>query len=157
MIARREDPHNDAQLTFTDSRGRRLQVLITDIADNTDNGTDIAYIEALHRGRGRAEQQIRDNKATGLAKLPSGSFATNSAWLQMSMTAHDLLAWTRLLVLDGDLATAEPKRLRCCLLHTPARLTTTSRCRYARLADDWPPTPHLITAFQRLHNLPLLI
>ncbi|MCQ3813956.1 MAG: IS1380 family transposase [Acidimicrobiia bacterium] len=152
MIARREDPHPGAQLTFSDSRGCRLQVLITDLAD-----TDIAYIEALHRGRGRAEQQIRDNKTTGLAKLPSSSFATNSAWLQMSITAHDLLAWTRLLVLDGDLATAEPKRLRWCLQHTPARLTTTGRRRYAKLADDWPWTPHLITAFQRLHNLPLLI
>ena len=152
MIARREDPHPGARLTFTDTRGRRLQVLITDLAD-----TDIAYIEALHRGRGRAEQQIRDNKATGLAELPSHSFATNSAWLQLSMTAHDLLAWTRLLTLDGDLATAEPKRLRYCLLHTAARLTYTGRRRYARLADDWPWTPHLITAFQRVHNLPLLI
>ena len=98
-----------------------------------------------------------NNKATGLAKLPSCSFAINSAWLQLSMTAHDLLAWTRLLALNGDLATAEPKRLRYCLLHTPARLTYTGRRRYARLADDWPWTSDLITAFQRVHNLPLLI
>ena len=73
------------------------------------------------------------------------------------MAAHDLLAWTRLLALDGDLAKAEPKRLRHCLLHTAARLTHTGRQRVAKLADDWPWTPDLITAFQRVHNLPLLI
>ena len=81
MIARREHPHPGAQLTFTDAAGRRLQVLLTDIADNDHNGTDIAYIEALHRGRGRAEQQISDHKNTGLSKLPSKSLAINRVWL----------------------------------------------------------------------------
>ena len=157
MIARREYPHPGAQLSFCDAAGRRLQVLLTDIADNPDDGTDIAYIEALHRGRGRAERQISDHKSTGLAKLPSQSFAINCAWLQVSMAAHDLLAWTRLLALDGDLAKAEPKRLRHCLWHTAARLTRTSRQHTAKLSDDWPWTPDLLTAFNKVHNLPLLI
>ena len=157
MIARREHPHPGAQLSFCDAAGRRLQVLLTDVADNPADGTDVAYIEALHRGRGRAERQISDHKNTGLAKLPSQSFAINCAWLQVSMAAHDLLAWTRLLALDGDLADAEPKRLRHCLLHTAARLTRTGRQRTAKLSDDWPWTPHLVTAFNRVHNLPLLI
>ena len=69
MIARREHPRPGAQLNFCDADGRRLQVLLTDIADNPANSTDIAYIEALHRGRGRAERQISDHKNTGLAKL----------------------------------------------------------------------------------------
>ncbi len=165
MIARREHPHPGAQLTFTDADGHRLQVLITDITADTDTGTDsaraaggdIAYIEALHRGRGRAERQITDHKNTGLAKLPSKSLAINRAWLQLTMAAHDLLAWTKLLALDGSLAKAEPKRLRHCLLHTAARLTHTGRRHTAKLADDWPWTPHLITAFDRVHNIPLLI
>ena len=157
LIARREHPHPGAQLSFCDSAGRRLQVLLTDIADNEADGTDIAYIEALHRGRGRAEQQISDHKRTGLAKLPSQSLAINTVWLQLTLAAHDLLAWTRLLALDGDLAKAEPKRLRHCLLHTAARLTRTGRQRTAKLSDDWPWTPDLITAFDRVHNLPLLI
>ena len=157
MIARREDPHPGAQLTFTDAAGRRLQVLITDIADNHADGTDIAYIEALHRGRGRAERQICDHKATGLAKFPSHSLAVNRAWLLITMCAHDLLAWTRQLALDGDLAKAEPKRLRYCLLHTCARLVRTGRQNLAKLPDDWPWTPHLLAAFERIHKLPLLI
>lgn len=152
MIARREDPHPGAQLTFTDAGGHRFQVFVTDLAD-----TDIAYLEALHRGRGRAERRICDNKATGPTKLPSHSFAINTAWLQLAPTAHDLLTWTRHLALAGDLAQAEPKRLRYCLLHTAAHIVTTGRQRYAKLSDDWPWTPQLIAAFERVHNLPLLI
>ena len=48
MIARHERPHPGAQLTFTDVDGHRYQVFVTDLAD-----TDIAYLEALYRGRGR--------------------------------------------------------------------------------------------------------
>ena len=90
MIARREQPHPGAQLTFTDVDGHRYQVFVTDLPD-----ADIAYLEALYRGRGRAERQICDTKATGLANLPSHSFAINHAWLQLVLCAHDLLAWCR--------------------------------------------------------------
>src|SRR4051794_33396482 len=111
MIARREQPHPGAQLTFTDIDGHRYQVFVTDLPD-----ADIAYLEALYRGRGRAERQICDTKAPGLTNLPSHSFAINHAWLQLVLSAHDLLAWTRLLALEGTaLADAEPKRLRYCL------------------------------------------
>ena len=150
MIARREEPHPGAQLTFCDIDGHRFQVFATDLPDR-----DIAYLEALYRGRGRAERQICDSKATGLANLPSHSFAINQAWLQLVLCAHDLLAWCRLLVLDGELATAEPKRLRYCLFHTAARITTTSRQRSCRLAASWPWTPDLVNAFNRVHNLRL--
>ena len=148
MIARREHPHPGAQLTFTDVDGHRFQVFVTDLAD-----TDIAYLEALYRGRGRAERQICDTKATGLANLPSHSFPINHAWLQLALCAHDLLAWTKLLALDGDLANAEPKRLRYCLFHTAARITRTGRRTICRLAANWPWTTDLVAAFDRVHQL----
>ena len=47
-----------------------------------------------------------------LRHFPSESFAINSAWLAASLIAATLLAWLRLLALDGDLARAEPKTLR---------------------------------------------
>lgn len=150
LIARREIPHPGAQLTFTDIDGHRFQVFVTDLTD-----TDIAYLEALYRGRGRAERQICDTKATGLTNLPSHSFAINHTWLQLVLVAHDLLAWTRLLLLDGDLAHAEPKRLRYCLFHTAGHLITTSRQRTCRLSTTWPWTLDLVTAFTRVHTLPL--
>ena len=151
MIARREQPHPGAQLTFTDIDGHRFQVFVTDLPD-----ADIAYLEALYRGRGRAERQICDTKATGLTNLPSHSFQINHAWLQVVLCAHDLLAWCRRLALAGTgLADAEPKRLRYCLFHTAARLGRTSRQTTCRLAANWPWTPELVTAFDRVHRLRL--
>ena len=153
MIARREDPHPGAQLTFTDVDGHRFQVCITDLAD-----PDIAYLEALYRGRGRAERRICDAKDTGLANLPSASFAINHAWLQLSLIACDLLAWARLLTLDGDLASAEPKRLRYCLLHAAGVLVRSGRRTRLRIADNWPWADQLVAVFDRLHhNLALRI
>ncbi len=152
VIARRELPHPGAQLTFTDVDGHRFQVFVTDIDD-----PDIAYLEALYRGRGRAERQICDTKATGLTNLPSHSFAINTAWLQLCLTAHDLLAWTRALILDNDLATAEPKRLRYRLFHTAGHLATTGRQRFCRLSNDWPWTSELVDAFDRLGTIRLQI
>jgi hypothetical protein len=150
MIARREDPHPGAQLTFTDIDGHRFQVCLTDLAD-----PDIAYLEALYRGRGRAERRICDAKDTGLANLPSWSFAINQAWLEVCLIAQDLLAWSRLLVLAGDLARAEPKRLRYCLLHTAGQIVRSGRRTRLRLADNWPWADQLAAPFTRLHNLPL--
>jgi hypothetical protein len=152
MIARREDPHPGAQLTFTDVDGHRFQVCITDLDD-----PDVAYLEALYRGRGRAERRICDAKDTGLANLPSASFAINHAWLQLSLIACDLLAWARLLTLDGDLGRAEPKRLRYCLLHAAGVIARTGRQTRLRIANNWPWADQLVAAFTRLHNLPLRI
>ena len=98
-IVRREDPHPGAQLTFTDIDGHRFQVFITDQTDD-----DIAYLEALQRGRGRAEKLICNLKDTGLTNLPSADMAINTAWLTTALIAHDLLAWCRLVCLDGNLA-----------------------------------------------------
>lgn len=151
MIARREDPHPGAQLSFTDVDGHRFQVCVTDL----DEG-DVAYLEALYRGRGRAERRICDNKDAGLANLPSWSFAINQAWLELTLVAMDLFAWSRLLLLDDDLARAEPKRLRYCLLHTAGQITRSGRRTRLRLAGNWPWADQLVAAFTRLHNLPAL-
>jgi hypothetical protein len=150
MIARREDPHPGAQLTFTDVDGRRYQVFVTDLADG-----DVAYLEALYRGRGRAERRIRDAKDTGLGNLPSWSFTINHAWLHVALIACDLLAWSKALTLEGALASAEPKRLRYCLLHVPAVIVHRGRQRYARVPDEWPWATTLIAAFDRLGILRL--
>lgn len=152
MIARREEPHPGAQLTFTDVDGHRLQVFITDLPD-----ADIAYLEALYRGRGRAERHICDAKDLGMANLPSASFAINQAWLTLVGIAQDLLAWAKTLTLDSDLARAEPKRLRYCLLHTGGQIVTTGRRRIVRLADGWPWANQLFAAFDRLAAFPLRV
>lgn len=148
MIVRREQPHPGAQLTFTDIDGHRFQVFITDLDD-----LDIAYLEALHRGRGRAEKRICDAKDTGLSNLPSANFTINAAWVQLVLVAQDLLAWTKLLCLDDELTRAEPKRLRYCLLHTAGIIVRSGRRTRLRLAAHWPWTDQLLGAFTRVHTL----
>jgi hypothetical protein len=145
MIARREQPHPGAQLTFTDVDGHRYQVCITDHPSG-----DVAFVEALYRGRGRCECAIRDAKDTGLANLPSAEFAINQAWLVEVLIAGDLLAWAKGLCLDGELAHAEPKRLRYTLLHTAAIVVHSARQTTLRIAEGWPWADELVAAFGRL-------
>jgi len=147
-IVRRELAHPGAQLTFTDIDGHRFQVFVTDLDD-----PDIAYLEALYRGRGRCEKRICDAKDTGLANLPSASFTINQAWVALVLVAQDLLAWTKLLCLDGELAKAEPKRLRYTLLHAAALIVHTGRRARLRIAHGWPWADQLVAAFTRVHAL----
>jgi len=85
LIVRRERPHPGAQLSFTDHDGLRFQTILTDQPDQ-----DIAVLERRHRQRARVEDRIRDDKDTGLAKLPFKAFALNQVWLEIVMLAHDL-------------------------------------------------------------------
>jgi hypothetical protein len=58
------------------------------------------------------------------------------------------------LLLNGDLARAEPKKLRYRLLHVPARIARTARRTWLRIANGWPWAEQIITAFARLAALP---
>jgi hypothetical protein len=150
MLVRREIPHPGAQLSFTDHGGHRFQAVLTDQRDH-----DIAFLEARHRGHARVEDRIKAGKDTGMAKLPFREFALNAVWLQLSLIAQDLLAWTKLLALDGALARCDPKRLRYRLLHTAGRLAFHARRAILHLDRDWPWAAELAAAFARLQALPL--
>ena len=145
MIVRRELAHPGAQLSFTDIDGHRYQVFLTDHPE-----PDICFLEAVYRGRGRCECAIRDSKDTGLANLPSAEFAINQAWLIEALIAGDLLAWTKGLCLTGELADAEPKRLRYTLLHTAGIIVRSGRRTTVRIAEGWPWADELVAAFGRL-------
>ncbi len=149
VIIRRERPHPGAQLSFTDHDGHRFQAILTDQTD-----TDIARVECRHRARARVEDHIRNDKQTGLANLPFRDFEHNRVWLKLVLLAHDLLAWTQTLLLSGDLARCEPKRLRYRLLHTAARLAISGRQARLRLQATWPWARDLAAAFTQLRALP---
>jgi hypothetical protein len=149
LIVRRERPHPGAQLSFTDHDGYRFQAILTDQPDH-----HIAVLECRHRQRARVEDRIRDDKDTGLAKFPFKDFALNEVWLEIVMLAHDLIVWTQTLLLDGELAKAEPKRLRYRLMHVAARLAFHGRRGRLRLQHDWPWATELAAAFQKLEALP---
>jgi hypothetical protein len=149
-ICRREDPHPGAQLSFTDADGHRFQVFITDQPDS-----DVAILELRHRRRARIEDRIRCGKATGLRNLPFDRWRRNQVWLELVLAAQDLLCWAQVLLLDGELARAEPKSLRYRLLHVAARIVCHARRLILRLQASWPWAPELARAFARLRALPL--
>jgi hypothetical protein len=152
FLVRRERPHPGAQLSIFDTvEGWRHQVIATDTPPG--NGS-IQYLEARHRAHARVEDRIRTGKTTGFGRFPSRVFAINQAWLQLALTGIDLLAWTQTLLLDGDLASAEPKKLRHRLLHVTARITRTARRTRLAIADHWPWADALTSAFTRLDALP---
>jgi hypothetical protein len=75
-------------------------------------------------------------------------------WLQVVRLAHDLIVWTQRLLLTGELAKAEPKRLRYRLLHIAARLAFHARTATLHLPANWPWAAELAIAFKQLKALP---
>jgi hypothetical protein len=148
VIIRRERAHPGAQLSFTDHDGHRFQAILT------DQTGPVAELERDHRARARVEDHIRNDKDTGLRNLPFRDFAHNQVWLAIVRLAHDLIVWTQRLLLAGELATAEPKRLRYRLLHVAGRLAFHARTATLHLPAAWPWASQLAAAFTRLATLP---
>jgi Transposase DDE domain group 1 len=71
-----------------------------------------------------------------------------------ALIAATLLAWLRLLALDGDLARAEPKTLRYKILHAAARLVRGGRRRRLKIPRTWPWATAIVTAWARISALP---
>jgi hypothetical protein len=136
IICRREKPHPGAQLSlFEQLDGWRDQLFA---ANTPAPGHTVQFLEARHRPHARVEDHVRCGKQTGLGHLPSASIDINRAWCLAATIATDLLAWLRLLCLDGPLAKAEPKTLRYRLLHTAARIIRGQRKRKITIPATWP-------------------
>ncbi|MFE1957408.1 IS1380 family transposase [Streptomyces sp. NPDC059479] len=149
LIVRKERPHPGAQLRLTDADGMRL----TCFATNT-SGRPIAELELRHRLRARAEDRIRNARATGPRNLPLHRTAQNRIWLEIVQIAFDLLAWMPMLALTGKARLWEPRRLRLRLFTAAGQLVTTGRRWILRLARHWPWTGHITAALDRLTQLP---
>lgn len=149
LVVRKERPHPGAQLRLTDADGLRLTCFATNTAD-----VPIAALELRHRQRARAEDRVRNARATGLRNLPLHDAAQNQIWLEIVQLALDLLAWLPMLALTGKPRLWEPRRLRLRLFSAVAQLVTTGRRRHLRFTRHWPWTDVITSAIQRLDALP---
>jgi hypothetical protein len=149
LIVRRERPHPGAQFEVFDAEGYRHTAFITD-----QDGSDIAALELRHRRHARVEDSIRIGKETGMRNMPFAAFEHNQAWLEVSLLAQAILRWGALLCLEGELALAEPKRVRQRLLHVAGRIVRSARRTTLRLPRSWPWAEALSAAFARLRALP---
>ena len=146
LIVRREDPHPGAQLSLFDTiEGFRHTAFITNTA-----GADIAGLELRQRQRARAENVIRDAKATGLSNLPFDDIVNNDVWMQLCFAANDLLAWAQHIGCTGQMRRATPKTIRHRLLHVAAAITPNGR--RLHLDRHWPWTSALLDAIHRVRT-----
>ena len=155
VLVRRERPHPGAQISLMEAvDGWRYQCVATD----TPTG-QLAFLEARHRAHAHVEDRVKAVKQTGMGRFPSREFAINQVWLQLAITAADLIAWTQTTLLDASLAHAEPKKLRYQLLHTAARIVRGQRKVRIRIDTSWPWAAELAAAFNRLAEIrqPLII
>lgn len=147
-IVRRERPHPGASLRLWDYNGWRHQVVLTN-----DDDSDIAALEALHRGHAQVENRIKNLKDTGLARLPFANYNANRTWVELVLLAALLLVALQQLVDDDELRVAEPRRLRYALLHVAAKIVVHARRTWLHLDAAWPWTPQLLAAHRRLPEL----
>ena len=153
LILRKERPHPGAQLRFTDTDGMRVTAFITDTEPGVVPG-QVAGLELRHRQHARVEDRIRELKATGLRNLPCHSFWANAAWLEIVLTAADLVTWTRLLGFGNDpaLARAEIGTFRYRVLHVAARITRSARQLRLRIDATWRWATPIVTAWRRIRT-----
>jgi len=156
VFARRERPHPGAQLTlFEADDGWRYTLWATNLPGKTYGWRgQVAYIDAAHRVHARVENGIRTGKDCGIGKFPSHQMGMNRAWFTAALIAAALIAWLKLIALDGDLARAEPRTLRYRLFHAAARLTRGGRRRHLKIAATWPWAEAITTAWERITALP---
>jgi Transposase DDE domain group 1 len=114
----------------------------------------VQLLELRHRGHARVEDRIRCGKDSGFGRFPSRQFNINQTWLELALAGIDLLDWTRTLLLDGEHALTEPRKLRYRLLHVAARIVRKARRTYLRIAQRWPWARELAAAYARLAALP---
>jgi hypothetical protein len=86
--------------------------------------------------------------------LTCRGYPETKAWLELSLTAADLLTSTQALCFAGDLTRAEPATFRYRVCAVAEKLTRTARVTTLHLDRDWPWAQHLATAFTRLRAAP---
>ncbi|MGH9215568.1 MAG: IS1380 family transposase [Acidimicrobiales bacterium] len=132
-------PDGEAQVAECTYKGRRLIVRRTRLTDRvqarlwpdwrhfgfvTDLDGDAVTVDAFHRAHAVVELDIRDLKeGAGMEHVPSGKFHANSAWLQCTVLAHNLIRWTATV---GQAAPIEQRivarTVRQRLINIPGRL-----------------------------------
>ena len=147
MIVRREHLHQGAQRSLFPS------TLFRYWGHYTDATGDPVELDWHMRHHAHVEDHIKRLKESGLERFPFSDLDANKAWLQLVCAAADLVRWFQQLCCTGPLATAQPKRLRWTLWHTPARIVRRAGRQIIRIIDGWPTTNDLLAAHRHITAL----
>ncbi len=153
LILRKERPHPGARLTFTDVDGYRVTAILTNTKPGVVPG-QAAGLELRHRQHARVEDRIREAKATGLRNFPCRAFNENQAWLEVVLTAVDLVSWTKQICFADvpALARCEIAAFSYRVLHVAARLTHGARRVHLRIDKTWRWAAHIAEGFARIRT-----
>lgn len=154
LILRKERPHPGAQLTFTDVDGHRITAILT---NSPSHGTgaasaQAAELELRHRQHARVEDRIREAKASGLRNFPCRAWNENNAWLEVVLSAVDLVCWVKTVCFTDTpaLARCEIATFRYRVLHVAARITRGGRQIRLRVDKTWRWATQIAEGFTRL-------
>ena len=153
LILRKERPHPGAQLTFTDVDGHRITAILTNTEPGVVSG-QAAGLELRHRQHARVEDRIREAKATGLQEPALSGLERERAWLEVVLTAVDLVCWTKKVCFADvvDLARCEIAAFRYRVLHVAARITRGARRIRLRIDKTWRWAAQIAEGFTRLRT-----
>src|SRR3954451_11864511 len=117
--------------------------------------TDLPTVQAdlTHRGHAIIEQVFADLIDGPLARLPSGRFAANAAWLTLAAMTHNLTRAAGCLA-GGRYAPARAATIRRHLVNVPARLAHRARRVIVHLPAYWPWQRHWQALLDRVHAPP---
>jgi hypothetical protein len=115
-----------------------------DVTSTADEAVEMTYRDAVNAA-------LEDEMASDSRVYPLGEDVANDGGV---FKTNALIVWTQAVLLDGDLANAEPKRVRYRLLHVAARLAFHGRQAKLHLQATWPWASELVAAFARLKALP---
>ena len=101
--------------------------------------------------------RIRAGKDTGMRNLPHYAFEHNQTWLEISLIAQDLLAWTKLICLDRRARQAPSPNAFAngCFTSPPSSSVTADAPTSSSIATG-PGPQALAAAFTRLRAIPAL-
>ena len=109
---------------------------------------------ALYRDHATSEQFHSEFKTDlDIERLPSGTFATNALIMTLATFSYNMLRWSGLISLVGDVSPAKRRRLSTViqeLMYLAARLIETGRRLTLRFCRNCPGDPAFYTAYHRL-------
>jgi len=147
LIVRCEHLHQGAQRSLFPSLCYRYW------GHYTDNSGTPVELDAHMRDHAHVEDHIKRLKDSGLERFPFTNLDANRAWMQLVCLAADLVRWFQHLCCSGELAKAEPKRMRWSFWHTPARIIRQAGRDIIRIIDGWPTTNELLDAHRHISQL----
>ena len=122
----------------------------------TSSGKSAAAADRYHRGHASVELAVRDLKDNGLARLPSGKFPANAAWLACAVLAHNFQRWIahHSGIPPGKLTVGRTIRNR--LFGIPGRVVNHGGRLLLRLPARWPWARLYERTMASIRRLPML-